>query len=88
MTKWKKGLVAKCRQVKQGYGKLRNDIDYLDLVAIRYEKVMINNSFTKESRSLSISNEVFPTNGMKRSKSKRKERCALNKDSTRNIGKE
>ena len=74
MTKWKKGLAAKCRQVKQGYVKLRNDIDYLDLVAIRYEKVIINNAFTKESRSLRISNEVFPpTNGMKRSKRKRKE---------------
>ena len=88
MTKWKKGLAAKCRQVKQGYGKLRNDIDYLDLVAIRYDKVMINNAFTKESRSSSISNEVFPTNGMKRSKRKRKEQCDLNKDSTRNLGKE
>ena len=73
MKKWKKGLAAKCRQVKQGYGKLRNDIDYLDLVAIRYEKVMINNAFIKESRSSSISNEVLPTNGMKRSKRKRKE---------------
>ena len=88
MTKWKNGLAAKCRQVKQGYGKLRNDIDYLDLVAIRYEKVMINNAFAKESRSSSISNEVFPANGMKRSKRKRKERCDLNKDSTRNLGKE
>ena len=88
MTKWKKGLVAKCRKVKQGYGKLRNDIDYLDLVAIRYEKVMINNAFAKESRSSSISNEVFPANGMKRSKRKRKERCDLNKDSTKNLGKE
>ena len=88
MTKWKKGLVDKCRQVKPGYGKLRNDIDYLDLVAIRYEKVIINNAFTKESRSSSISNEVLPTNGMKRSKRKIKERCDLNKDSTRNLGKE
>ena len=47
MTKWKKGLAAKCRQVKKGYGKLRNDIDYLDLVAIRDKKVMINDAFTK-----------------------------------------
>ena len=88
MTKWKKGLAAKCRKVKQGYGKLRNNIDYLDLVAIRYEKVMINNAFTKETRSSRISNEVLPTNGMKRSKRKRKERCDLNKNSTRNLGKE
>ena len=88
MTKWKKGLAAKCRQVKQGYGKLRNDIDYLYLVALRNEKVIINNAFTKESRSSRISNEVLPTKGMKRSKRKRKERCDLNKDSTRNLGKE
>ena len=65
-----------------------NDIDYLDLVAIRHENVMINNAFTKEYRSSSISNEVLHTNGMKRSKRKRKERCDLNKDSTRNLGKE
>lgn len=83
VTQWKEGkLVAKCSQVKEGCGQLSNDIGSSDLVAARDEKVMINDVFTKESRSSSIGDEVLPANGRKRSKRKQKERCDLNEDST------